>query len=185
MCLLTLFILQPLKHIIFKIMNSSSQIRKLYEPKKYDSAPVHDIFNQYFHRNIEDLNSTLPYICAIGIEPNPNHEQKLKILNAAYNKCNWNVKILTQTAASNHEGSGEFISDNNFPMLELGGTIFDRSKVYGTKLDTESMQHFERGRIVKDNENRIEGRVRPMYFFSYWPIPIKADKYNFLIGRYL
>ena len=55
-----------------------SQIRKLYEPKKYDAAPVHDIFNKYFHRNIEDLNSTLPYICAIGIEPNPNHEQKLK-----------------------------------------------------------------------------------------------------------
>jgi len=137
--------------------NIGIQIRKLYEPKKYDAAPVHDIFNKYFHRNIEDLNSTLPYICAIGIEPNPNHEQKLKKLNVAYNKCNWNVKVWTQTAASNHEGRGEFISDNNFPMLELGGTIFDRSKVYGTKLDTESMQHFVRGRSVKDNENRIEG----------------------------
>ena len=36
-------------------------------------------------------------------------------LNVAYNNCNWNVKVLTQTAASNHEGRGEFISDNNFP----------------------------------------------------------------------
>ena len=59
-------------------MNSSSQIRKLYEPKKYKFAPVHDIFNEYFHRNIKDLNSSLPYICTIGIEPNPTHEQELK-----------------------------------------------------------------------------------------------------------
>ena len=60
-----------------KIM-TSSQIRKLYEPTKYKGAPVHDIFNKYFHRNIKDLNSSLPYICAIGIEPNPTHEQELK-----------------------------------------------------------------------------------------------------------
>ena len=48
-------------------------------------------------------------------------------LNVAYNNCNWNVKVWTQTAASNHEGRGEFISDNNFPMLELGGTIFGKN----------------------------------------------------------
>ena len=48
-------------------------------------------------------------------------------MNVAYNNCNWNVKVWTQTAASNHEGRGEFISDNNFPMLELGGTIFGKN----------------------------------------------------------
>ena len=53
------------------------QIRKLFEPTKYPSAPIHPIFNEYFHRNIKDLNSSLPYICAIGIEPNPNHEKTL------------------------------------------------------------------------------------------------------------
>ena len=72
------FYVFPVKHYASTTSEKLSQIRKLYEPKKYDAAPVHDIFNKYFHRNIEDLNSTLPYICAIGIEPNPNHEQKLK-----------------------------------------------------------------------------------------------------------
>ena len=68
----------PVKHYASTTSEKLSQICKLYEPKKYDAAPVHDIFNKYFHRNIKDLNSSLPYICAIGIEPNPTHEQELK-----------------------------------------------------------------------------------------------------------
>ena len=83
MCIWILGLILGFRYVYTYIIYTStseklSQIRKLYEPKKYDAAPVHDIFNKYFHRNIEDLNSTLPYICAIGIEPNPNHEQKLK-----------------------------------------------------------------------------------------------------------
>ena len=54
------------------------QIRKLYEPAKYESALIHPVFLEYFHRNVTELSSSLPYICAIGFEPNPNHEQMLK-----------------------------------------------------------------------------------------------------------
>ena len=50
-------------------------------------------------------------------------------MNAAYEKCNWKVKILTQTAVSNHEGSGEFFSDNDLANLEVGGTIFGKKKL--------------------------------------------------------
>ena len=56
----------------------SLQIRKLYEPEKYESALIHPVFLEYFHRNLNELSSSLPYICAIGFEPNPNHEQMLK-----------------------------------------------------------------------------------------------------------
>ena len=92
-------------------------------------------------------------------------------MNTAYDKCNWKVKILTQTAVSNHEGSGDFFSDNKLANLEVGGTIFgkkptyyirsgqkcsvipltDRSKVYGTKKE-------------KDNGNLIE-------YYHYIPQP--------------
>ena len=50
-------------------------------------------------------------------------------LNAAYDKCNWKVKILTKTAASDHEGSGEFFTDNNLANLEVGGTIFGKKNL--------------------------------------------------------
>ena len=58
--------------------NVGIQIRKLYEPSKYVGATIHPVFDKYFHRNIQSLNSSLPYICAVGFEPNPHHESKLK-----------------------------------------------------------------------------------------------------------
>ena len=67
------------------------QIRKLYEPTKYESALIHPVFLEYFHRNITDLSSSLPYICAIGFEPNPNHEPMLKSKISKYTK----IKIIT------------------------------------------------------------------------------------------
>ena len=51
-------------------------------------------------------------------------------MNAAYEKCNWKVKVLTQTAVSNYEGSGEFFSDNDLANLEVGGTIFGKKNFY-------------------------------------------------------
>ena len=62
------------------------QIRKLYEPAKYESALIHPVFLEYFHRNVTELSSSLPYICAIGFEPNPNHEQLLKSKISKYEK---------------------------------------------------------------------------------------------------
>ena len=50
-------------------------------------------------------------------------------LNAAYDKCNWNVKIMTQTAVSNHEGTANFYSDNAFENLEWGGTIIGKKNI--------------------------------------------------------
>ena len=45
-------------------------------------------------------------------------------LNNAYEKCNWKVKILTQTAVSDHDGITNFYSDHDNANLEWGGTVF-------------------------------------------------------------
>ena len=45
-------------------------------------------------------------------------------LNDAYDKCNWKVKILTQTAVSDHDGITNFYSDHDNANLEWGGTVF-------------------------------------------------------------
>ena len=60
-------------------------------------------------------------------------------MNAAYEKCNWKVKILTQTAVSNHEGSGEFFSDNDLANLEVGGTIFGKKNFYTCFISGQKM----------------------------------------------
>ena len=53
--------------------NIGIQVRKLYEPKLYPDAKFHEFFEKYFKRG-----SSLPYICTVGFEPNPNHVQALK-----------------------------------------------------------------------------------------------------------
>ena len=112
--------------------NIGIQIRKLFEPSLYKNAKIHQVFNKYFNRNVNNLTSSLPYICAVGFEPNPNHENTLKELNGAYDKCNWRVIILTKTAVSDQDGTSEFFSDHDFKNLEWGGTIIDPSKkLYG------------------------------------------------------
>ena len=45
-------------------------------------------------------------------------------MNTAYDKCNWKVKILTQTAVSDHDGIANFYSDHDNENLEWGGTVF-------------------------------------------------------------
>ena len=41
----------------------------------------------------------------------------------AYAYCGWKVKMFTETAVSDHYGSSEFFSDNDFKHLEWGGSI--------------------------------------------------------------
>merc|ERR1712062_50331 len=103
--------------------NVGIQIRKLYEPKLYPNAPIHSAFDKYFHRKEE----TLPYICVVGFEPNPKHEEWLINLQSPYKKCGWRTHVFTRGAVSNTEGYTYFYSDNDFGNLEWGGTIIDPS----------------------------------------------------------
>ena len=71
--------------------NTGVQIRKLYEPKDYPNAKIHKVFDEYFQRKMDSLSDSLPYICAIGFEPNPNFEKFLEglLLNYHNFKKDW------------------------------------------------------------------------------------------------
>ena len=106
--------------------NIGIQIRKLFEPEKYPNATVHSIFNQNFgsieerrHNSLEDGSA----ICAVGFEPNSHHTSYLKKIESAYQNCGWNVKMLTETAASNHNGIGRFYTDESYQNMEWGGGV--------------------------------------------------------------
>ena len=59
----------------------------------------------------------------------PFFTKKFTDLNDAYDKCNWKVKILTQTAVSDHDGITNFYSDHDNANLEWGGTVFGIKKI--------------------------------------------------------
>lgn len=93
-------------HIYFDIgTNVGVQIRKLYEPELYPDAGVLKIFDASFGKSRQN-------VCAIGIEPNPRHTPRLEAIEAAYRKKGWRVVILTESAASNQEGTLTFKHDN-------------------------------------------------------------------------
>ena len=108
--------------------NIGVQVRKLYEPRKYPDAYVHEIFDSYFgpieDRENEDNPET---VCAVGFEPNPHHKKYLERVESSYNKCGWRVKFFTETAVSDTNGGSHFYSDNDKQNLEWGGGILPPS----------------------------------------------------------
>ena len=102
--------------------NIGVQIRKLYEPHRYPGAEMLKVFNDVFGQNRSK-------VCAIGIEMNPLHTQRLQELEDHYSgKCGYNVKIFKETAAAAQDGYVDFYTDMDAANLEWGA-----STVYNTK----------------------------------------------------
>ena len=77
--------------------NIGVQIRKLFEPHKFPSADVLTIFDKYFGPfDGRDIST----VCAVGFEPNPDHEPNLCFLESLYNACGWRTIIHTRTAVA-------------------------------------------------------------------------------------
>ena len=79
--------------------------------------------SSFFPLQIHFSTTIRESVCAVGFEPNPSHEAKLKGIERSYRQCGWNVRILTRTAASDKNGVGTFFSDLNFENNEWGGSI--------------------------------------------------------------
>jgi hypothetical protein len=141
---LTENILDGCYHVYLDVgSNIGIQIRKLFEPEKYPNATVHSIFNQNFgsieerrHNSLEDGSA----ICAVGFEPNSHHTSYLKKIESAYQNCGWNVKMLTETAASNHNGIGRFYTDESYQNMEWGGGVLPPN-IINIAVDQVSNKH--------------------------------------------
>ena len=106
--------------------NIGIQVRKLFEPEKYSAAKALSIYDAVFgsiNKRKKENHPNGKRICAVGFEPNPGHTKYLKEVEASYNKCGYKVTFLTETAASQYEGEATFYSDEDFGMLEWGGSI--------------------------------------------------------------
>lgn len=120
--------------------NIGVQIRKLFEPSRYPGADVIRVFDKHFgvtRNKSQDL-------CAIGIEMNPSHTSRLKLLEHHYTStCNYNVKFFTETAASTHDGFVGFLSDGDHANEEWGAStnlvLKDQSVISQTKQIVQSI----------------------------------------------
>ena len=77
--------------------NIGVQIRKLFEPHKFEGAQVLPLFTEVF--GAERCRT-----CAIGIEPNPRHTRRLDQLEARLGAVGAGVLVL-RGAATTSEGS--------------------------------------------------------------------------------
>lgn len=85
--------------------NTGVQIRKLFEAHKFPAAWVLPIFDKYFGPVEERDSST---VCAVGFEPNPDHEPNLNFLSSLYNACGWRTIIHTQTGVASKNMDTQF-----------------------------------------------------------------------------
>jgi len=81
--------------------NIGVQIRKLYEPEKYPSAPVHAVFENYFG------SGQRCKVCSVGFEPNSAHRRKNDRVQQALANVGFGVVILP-VAASSYTGHATF-----------------------------------------------------------------------------
>jgi hypothetical protein len=91
------------------------QLRKLYDPWQFPSAPVLGLFDATYGPNRSG-------VCAIGVEANPAHTPYLNSLNAYFQRKGYQAVVLTETAASVKTGQLSFYLDHGSPV-EWGASL--------------------------------------------------------------
>lgn len=98
--------------------NIGVQVRKLFEPNVYHRAVVSQrVFNHFFGRTAALRQR---HVCAIGIEANPRHEQRLQQLQHRYESLGWRTRFLTRTVGGSSENMTRFYLDNSNDPLAKG-----------------------------------------------------------------
>ena len=87
--------------------NVGVQIRKLFEPEKYRSAPFIEVFDKLFPGHKASNKRS----CGIGFEANPNHAQRHRDIESAYSRKGWKMHIYSPVAVSNEDDFLDFYID--------------------------------------------------------------------------
>jgi len=110
--------------------NIGVQVRKLYQPGEYVNAKVLPVFDVWFGPpEFRAQPSERTGLCAFGFEANPLHAERLRGLEAAYQKQGWRVHFFAPVAVTaKSEGNVTFhlggAQDNHY----WGGNVNVRAK---------------------------------------------------------
>lgn len=81
--------------------NIGVNVRKLYEPKKYLGAKLLPYFQRHFGEpGWRRTPANKSGLCALGFEPNHDHRDRLKAIEAAYMENGWHVHFYPYAAWS-------------------------------------------------------------------------------------
>lgn len=85
--------LQSCKSILLDLgSNNGVNVRKMYEPEKYGGAKVLPYLSEVFGQpDVRRSPASKTGLCALGLEPNPEHHERLQMVQQAYRKQGWNV----------------------------------------------------------------------------------------------
>lgn len=85
--------------------NNGVSVRKLYEPEKYGGAKLLPHLSAVFGQpDARRAPASKTGLCALGLEPNPVHHERLRMVQQSYRKQGWNVHFYP-FAAWSKEGS--------------------------------------------------------------------------------
>ena len=165
--------------------NIGNSIRKFFEPEKYPDALLLPIYDKYFgtieNRRSKSMKDNGNMVCAVGFEPNPNHTFHLKMLETAYQKCGWNIQMMTRTGIASNQGESKFyhaVSPNN--GLNMGGGILspnlnrNKDRTQGNVITQQNKIRLVR--LSNFLKNVVAKRTLPMYNAASPPrLVIKMD----------
>ena len=165
--------------------NIGNSIRKIFEPEKYPNAPLLSTFDNFFgtieNRRSKSMKDNGNMVCAVGFEPNPNHTFHLKMLEAAYQKCGWNIQMMTRTGISSNEGESKFYYavSPNIGLNMAGGILnpnltTNKDRTQGNVITQENKISLVR--LSDFLKNVVSERKLPMYNAASPPkLVIKMD----------
>ena len=159
-------------HIFLDIgANWAITTRKLFEPHLYPGSPSLTYFDKYFGPDrLEKLSTDPKYICVVGFEANPRHTKKLKEVERVYQKCGWNVKMMTETAIYDQKGAVVTFSQGSWPdqnRTDVVGTIinpkhwrFSNKKGYTASVPTIRLSDFFHEHILNRLPNKRQSELK-------------------------
>jgi hypothetical protein len=153
--------------------NIGVQIRKLFEPQLYASAPYLQYFYQAFGNVTERREPGA--VCVFGFEPGPWHKNRLDYLENCYNSMGWKVKIFRVVASNTDKGYANFFRDDvkatqdetsgsQHDFQDWGSSEFTIKDLHGgnaVKVKKMSIANFINEHIVGRLNNVYKGSRKP------------------------
>jgi len=137
--------------------NKGVQIRKLFEPELYPDSMALPIFTKAFGAPSERCKpATESGICVLGLEPNPQHQDRLKKLAAAYQNYGWRVNFYFM-AGSTKDGQVSFTGNGGGADIAAHLTLLQWEDVPVRAIDLASFIQSLPARSVKLMKMDIEG----------------------------
>jgi FkbM family methyltransferase len=137
--------------------NKGVQIRKIFEPELYPDSLVLPIFTKAFGTPTERCQpATDTGICVLGLEPNPQHQDRLKQIAAAYQNYGWRVHFYFM-AASTKDGQVSFTGNGGGADIAAHLTLLQWEDVPVRAIDLASFIQSLPAGSVKLMKMDIEG----------------------------